>query len=513
MPKTYFTTPIYYVNDLPHIGHAYTTVVADVLARYHRLFGDEVLLLTGVDEHGQKVQQAAEKKGLDPQKYCDEIQLGWRTIWEELQIQYDIFFRTTDAFHKKAVQAALQFLWDKGDIYCKDYEGLYSVSEEIFYTEKDLVDGKTPQGNDVISIKEKNYFFKMSNYQDKIIEALNAGNFVLPEYRKNEVLGFLKKPLNDLCISRPKARLSWGIELPFDKDFVTYVWFDALLNYATGVGYQQKERSADFEKWWQSRSVVHLIGKDILTTHAVYWPAMLMALGIEIPKSIFAHGWWLAAGGEKMSKSKGNSVRPLDMKNLVGVDPLRYFLVREVTLGNDASFSPDLVVNRVNAELANNLGNLLSRATNLIDKNFSSIVPEYPENLSTETKSLLDALPKTSKEIEEQVRALAPQNALQAIVNLLNDTNKYIGDRAPWKQVKTDLSAAAETLATSLAILKFAGIYLSPVMPEKMNRLLSTIGFTGEKTIQEALNWKKSSSLKITKGDPLFPRVELIEKD
>ncbi|RYZ95307.1 MAG: methionine--tRNA ligase, partial [Proteobacteria bacterium] len=343
MTRFYITTPIYYVNDVPHIGHAYTTVVADVLARYHRLFGHDVKFLTGVDEHGQKVQTATVKNGVEPQAYVDSMAENFKAIWKELSIQYDVFFRTTDDFHKKGVQACLQQLFDAGEIYAEDYEGHYSVSEEIFYTEKDLVNGKTPFGNEVTVLKEKNYFFRMSKYQAALIKHIEeTPGFIKPEFRKNEVLGFLRKPLHDLCISRPKARLSWGIELPFDKEYVTYVWFDALLNYATGVGYQQPARAEEFQKWWQETRPVHLLGKDILTTHAVYWPTMLMALGIPLPKTIFAHGWWLI-DGEKMSKSKGTVVKPLDMKDAVGVDPLRYFLTRDIALGNDASFTPELV--------------------------------------------------------------------------------------------------------------------------------------------------------------------------
>ncbi len=506
----YVTTPIYYVNDQPHIGHSYTTVVADVLARYHRLFGDEVLFLTGVDEHGQKVQQAAQKAGTDPQLFCDQVSQRFRDIWKELNISNDIFFRTTDAFHKKAVQAALQELFDKGEIYSEDYEGLYAVSEEIFYTEKDLVNGKTPLGNEVIPLKEKSYFFRMSKYQGRLIEHIKANpGFIQPESRRNEILGFLSKPLHDLCISRPKARLSWGIELPFAPDYVCYVWFDALLNYASGVGYKQPEKKAEFEKWWQENPPVHLLGKDIITTHSVYWPCMLMALGISLPKTIFGHGWWLTPEGDKMSKSKGKVVRPLEMKDVVGVDPLRYFLTRDIFLGNDASFSPELVVTRVNAELANNLGNLLSRVTNLVDKNFEGKGPALPGTLAPESAAVLGKIEGLADKVRASVDALDPQSATTHVLELLNDANKYIGDRAPWKQVKTDMPAAAETLAVCLEVLRVAGILWHPIMPTKCTELLRVIGWEKAPSLEDARKPKACvPGAKVLKPEPLFPRVD-----
>jgi methionyl-tRNA synthetase len=508
--KFYITTPIYYVNDTPHIGHAYTTVVADVLARYHRLFGHEVKFLTGVDEHGQKVQQATVKNGMEPQAYVDSMAENFKAIWKELSIQYDVFFRTTDEFHKKAVRACLQELFDKGEIYAEDYEGLYSVSEEIFYTAKDLVNGKTPQGNEVTAIKEKNYFFRMGKYQQALIDHIQKNpEFIQPEFRRNEVLGFLRQPLHDLCISRPKSRLSWGIELPFDPDYVTYVWFDALLNYATGVGYQQPERAEEYKKWWEGSPPVHLLGKDILTTHSVYWPTMLMALGIPLPKTIYAHGWWLTESGEKMSKSKGSVVKPLDMKSVVGVDPLRYFLTRDIALGNDAAFSPELVVSRVNSELANNLGNLLSRSTNIVSKSFGGKAPGLASTLAPETEALLAKLAGLAEGVKAAILRMEPQTAVQLVVDVLDDTNKYIGDRAPWKQVKEDMPAAAETLHACLEVLRVAAILLSPVMPEKCASILATIGWDREPTFADAAKARAlPAGAPVQKAEPLFPRVE-----
>ncbi len=509
--RFYLTTPIYYVNDTPHLGHAYCTVVADTLARYHRLFGEEVLFLTGTDEHGQKVQNAVKKRGdgIDPQTYCDELAENFRAIWKELNISYDIFFRTTADFHKEAVQKALQELYDRGEIYAQDYEGWYSVSEETFYTEKDLVNGKSPQGNEVARISERNYFFKMSKYQEQLIRHIEENpRFIEPDFRKNEVLGFLKKPLHDLCISRPKSRLSWGIELPFDKDYVTYVWFDALLNYCTAVGYQQPGREAEFKKWWKDNPPLHLLGKDILTTHSVYWPTMLMALGVPLPRTVFAHGWLLTAEGEKMSKSKGSVVKPLDVKNVVGVDPLRYFLVRELHLGNDTAFSPEIVVNRVNGDLANNFGNLFSRVVTLVEKNFDSKIPEV-KNRSAKSKDLLEQLEGLAPKVRTYIEEMTPSRALEAVMLILTEANKYLGEQAPWKQVKEDKDAAADTLNTSLEVLRVAGILLTPVMPEKMNSLLTRIGWAHEPAFTDALKpVLLAAGTPVEKGDALFPRVE-----
>lgn len=505
--KFYITTPIYYVNDTPHIGHAYTTVVADVLTRYHKLFGEETYFLTGTDEHGQKVQKAAEARKLDPKVHCDEMVLNFKNIWKELDIDYNQFIRTTDDFHKKVVQDCLQDLFDKGEIYSKEYEGWYCVSEEVFYTEKDLVDGKSPTGKEVQLVKEKNYFFKMSKYQDKLIEYIkNNPKFIQPEAKRNETLGFLSKPLDDLSISRPKSRLAWGIEIPFDKEHVTYVWFDALLNYCSGVGLKQKGREAEFEKWWSVAT--HLIGKDILITHTIYWPTMLMALGLPLPKTIFAHGWWLTANNAKMSKSEGVVVKPLDMKGVVGVDGLRYFLTRDISLGNDAQFSQELVIQRVNTELANNLGNLLSRTGQLINKYFEGKIPDIKIK-SDVCVNLLKMATAAPDKVKEEIIHFAPQAAVGHVVDVLTEANKFLETEAPWKKAKEDLNAAGESLVTVLEVLRIAGTLLHPVMPTKANELLKRIGYSGEPNFAQT---KTAQGLKpgaeVIKADPLFPRVE-----
>ncbi|HMQ10689.1 MAG TPA: methionine--tRNA ligase [Oligoflexia bacterium] len=510
MKRFYMTTPLYYVNDTPHIGHAYTTVVADILTRYHRLYGNETLLLTGTDEHGQKVQKAALAANKDPQKHCDEMAQNFTQIWQELNIDYDIFYRTTATDHKAVVQTCLQELFDKGEIYAKEYEGWYAQSEEVFYTEKDLVDGKSPQGNDVEKITEQNYFFKMSAYQDQLVDYIEShDDFILPKSKKNEVLGFLKKPLNDLCISRPKERLSWGIELPFDKNYVTYVWFDALINYAAAVGLKQDEQQETFKQWWQRpNGAIHLIGKDILMTHAVYWPTMLMALNVDLPKTIFAHGWWLTNNDEKMSKSKGAVVKPLDMKDMVGVDALRYFLIRDIRLGNDAQFSQDLVVTRINTDLANNLGNLLNRVSNLVSKYFDGKMPAM-QDLSEEEKHLKNKVLALKAEVKTLIDDMAPDQAVAKIFDVLTLVNQYVDEKAPWKMAKEDVSAAGHVLGFCIETIRVCAILLQPVMPEKMQNLFCRLGVKNTNIDQAEQFSVLNTDVKIEKADPLFPRIDL----
>ncbi|MBA4348774.1 MAG: methionine--tRNA ligase, partial [Thermodesulfovibrio sp.] len=359
--KFYITTPIYYVNDIPHIGHAYTTIAADILARYNRLRGQNVFFLTGTDEHGQKVEKAARERGKNPKEHADNMVENFKNLWSELHISNDAFIRTTDEEHKKTVRDLLQRLWDRGEIEKRSYRGMYCTPCERFWTEKDLLEGNCPDcGRAVESIEEDNYFFLMSKYQVRLIEYIEKNpDYILPETRKNEVLGFLKsKPLGDLCISRPKNRLAWGIPLPFDENYITYVWFDALVNYYSAAKYLAPHSTGHEEFWWPANH--HLIGKDILTTHSVYWSTMLMALNLSLPENIFAHGWW-TINGSKMSKSLGNVIDPHQMADKYSVDALRYFLFREVPFGLDGDFSEDALIRRINTDLANDLGNLLSR--------------------------------------------------------------------------------------------------------------------------------------------------------
>ncbi|MFA6742723.1 MAG: methionine--tRNA ligase [Candidatus Neomarinimicrobiota bacterium] len=497
----FLTTPIYYVNDMPHIGHAYTTILADVLARYHRARGADTFFLTGVDEHGQKVQQAASSAGITPQEHCDRMVVHFREAWEKLGINYDFFIRTTDQFHIDAVRQVLQNLYDRGEIYQHEYGGYYCVGCERFYTQKELVDGKCPQHLKAPDfIKEKNYFFRMSKYQDWLVDYIQKNpDFIQPESRKNEVLGFLKNPLSDLCISRPKARLSWGVELPFDAEYVTYVWFDALLNYLTAIGYPNDLKR--FEHWWPAN--YHLIGKDIVTTHCVYWPTILKAIGLPLPKTIFAHGWWMI-DETKMSKSLKNIVKPLDLVDVYGVDSVRYFLMRDMMLGQDANFSEEIFIKRYNSELANDFGNLASRVVTLIKRNFTAI-PEaaQPGNDEIEIQVSARKLPQTTHQLISELRVT---EALEGIITFVRSINKYMEVRQPWQLVKTDKTEAGTVLYTALESLRLAATLLEPVMPTKIKELLSILPVDEQK--QEFAWGRIKSGATIEQIPILFPRID-----
>ena len=497
MKTFYLTTPIYYVNDKPHIGHAYTTILADVLTRFHRNSGEDVFFLTGLDEHGQKVQQAAEKHGVDPQKHCNEMAPRFLKLWENLHIQNDDFIRTTEKRHVDVVQHILQKVYDKGDIYEDEYEGLYSVSEERFITEKEADSGEF---RDIKELKEKNYFFKMSNYQQALIDHIkNNPDFIQPKHRKNEVLGFLKQPLEDLCISRPKSRLGWGIELPFDSDYVTYVWFDALINYITAPGYNVNEDN--FNKYWPAN--YHLIGKDILTTHSVYWPTMLMSANIPLPQAIFAHGWWLI-GKSKMSKSLGNVVDPLGLIEEYGVDPVRYYLMREMVLGQDASFTIESFIKRYNSDLANDFGNLLSRISNLLKKFFDGRVPQ-DEDDSAEGLDVKSKAVETVAIVWEKIEVMRVNEAIEIILQFVRSINKYIETKAPWKLAKEEPKIAGKVLFTAAEALRVSAILLSPIMPNRTQTVLETLGAT-----ESGLDWGGlTSGIEIKPHDPLFPRINI----
>jgi methionyl-tRNA synthetase len=494
--KRYFTTPIYYVNDRPHLGTAYTTVLTDVITRWHQALGHDTFFLTGTDEHGQKVERAAEARGVSPQAHCDELHEAFRSLWPQLHIAPNDFIRTTETRHKQVVQDVLSDLHAQGLIYSKKYGGWYSVSEERFWTEKDLVDGNCPMsGKPVEWIEEKNYFFRMSNYQEALIRHIEENpSFVTPEFRRNEVLGFLRQPLEDLCISRPKSRLSWGIDLPFDTEYVTYVWFDALLNYLTGLGFPN---DPTWESWWAEST--HIIGKDILTTHCVYWPTMLMAMGVPLPKQIVAHGWWMM-DNTKMSKSLGNVRDPLALKDAYGVDVFRYFLIRDMSLGADSSFSENALVTRNNTELADDLGNLLNRTLTMVEKRFDGCVPAaepvVPEE-DDEVRAMIDDLPKR---VADQVNAYKTHLAVEECMTLIRRLNKYLNDTAPFKVVKTDPERAGVILRTVLNGLEVAARWLVPVMPETMTELLRRIG---------AENGALETGATVEKGDPLFPKYEI----
>ena len=497
MSDTFFlTTPIYYVNDKPHIGHAYTTILADVLARYHRNAGQETFFLTGLDEHGQKVQQAAEKRGVDPMRHCDDMAPRFIDLWKRLHISHDDFIRTTEERHKKIVQQILQKVYDAGDIYEDEYEGLYSVSEERFITEKESESGEF---RDIKKLKEKNYFFKMSKYQQTLIDHIEFNpKFIQPKHRKNEILGFLRQPLNDLCISRPKSRLNWGIELPFDSDYVTYVWFDALINYITAPGFGSDDKS--FAKWWPAS--YHLIGKDILTTHTVYWPTMLMSAGIELPMSIFAHGWWLM-GESKISKSLGNVINPMDLIDDYGVDPVRCYLMREMVLGQDANFTMESFLKRYNSDLANDFGNLLSRVSTLMKKNYDGRIPEPGDLTSGETKVQSDG-ENLVKIVNEKIESMRINEAIEETMQYIRSVNKYMEDNTPWKLVKEDKVAAGRVLYTAGEALRIGAVLLSPIMPSRTAVLLDVLNVQNI-----GLEWGGlTPGNQLKDHEPLFPRVQ-----
>ncbi len=511
--KFYITTPIYYVNDRPHIGHAYTTILADVLSRFHRLLGVPTWFLTGTDEHGQKVQQAAARAGLTPQEQADRTVVRFQELWKRLEITNDDFIRTTEPRHADVVKEILQDLYDRGEIYRAEYDGWYDVGSETFVNERDLnlAPGQSPADlPNIVRIRESNYFFRMSQYQEWLIRYIEEHpRFIQPDFRRNETLGFLRKPLNDLCISRPKSRLAWGIELPFDPDYVCYVWFDALVNYISAIGYRRDE--ARFRRWWPAS--YHLIGKDILTTHTVYWPTMLKAMGLPMPECVFAHGWWLV-GQTKMSKSLGNVVNPMDMIDRYGVDPFRYFLMAEMVLGQDASFTEEAFVRRYNADLANDLGNLLSRVLKLAYAHFEGKVPEGPSETprTIAEGDLWHAVQSAASEVESSIAEMRIDAGLARVMEAVRETNRYLEQKQPWSQAKdSDRRPLALTLYTAAEALRSISALLWPVMPGKMIELRVALGLPVDAPrIEGAKQWgvlQPGASL----GMPvmLFPRARL----
>ncbi|HPV81622.1 MAG TPA: methionine--tRNA ligase [Nitrospira sp.] len=510
----YITTPIYYVNDVPHIGHAYTTVAADVLARYWRLRGRDVFFLTGLDEHGQKVQQAAAKAGIDPQAHCDRLAPQFTNLWQRLNISHNAFIRTTDKPHQAVVQRYLQQLFDKQLIYKADYTGWYCTYDERFWTEKDVVGGLCPDCKRPIEqLSEHNYFFKMGQYQEQLQrQILEHPDFILPESRRNEVLGFLQtQKLGDLSISRPKSRLSWGIELPFDKDYVTYVWFDALVNYISALEYLPQGKPAGLRYW---PADVHLVGKDILTTHAVYWSTMLMALEHPLPNTIFAHGWW-TVDGEKMSKSRGNVVDPNKMVDQFGTDAFRYFLLREVPFGQDGDFSHSAMVTTVNAKLANGIGNLLSRTLTMIERSCAGIIPEQGPAVLPELEQRIEELAThLPGRTEAGFKALQFRDVLLTIEELNGCCDEYIDKSAPWKLAKQPEAQPQlhTVLNTSARALRLLALLLYPFMPNAAAQMIQQLGLSldlSRPLAADAGSWNAPlAGSRIQKGASLFPRIE-----
>ncbi|MBK5240577.1 methionine--tRNA ligase [Clostridium sp.] len=510
--KTYYiTTPIYYPSANLHIGNTYTTVAADAIARFKRLTGYDVMFLTGTDEHGQKLQRIAEEKGVTPKEYVDVIVAGIKDLWKIMNISYDKFIRTTDDYHKEAVQKLFKQLYDQGDIYKGAYEGWYCTPCESFWTETQAVDGKCPDcGRPVEKAKEEAYFFKMSKYADRLIEYIESHpEFIQPESRKNEMINnFLKPGLQDLCVSR--TTFNWGIPVEFDPGHVIYVWVDALSNYITALGYNGCDTSL-YEKYWPAD--VHLIGKDILRFHTIYWPIMLMALDLPLPKQVFGHGWLLFDGGVKMSKSKGNVVDPVILVNHFGVDAVRYYLLHEIPFGSDGIFTNEIFIKKTNSDLANDLGNLLSRTVTMVEKYFDGVIPA-PKDIADVDNELIELALAAPSKVEKAIDELKIPEALDYVWALIRRTNKYIDETSPWilgkdESQKGRLSTVLYNLVESLRITSVLISAFLPTTSEKINVQLN-VGITTWDSIASFDG--TSAGTKVNKGEVMFPRIDVEAK-
>lgn len=504
----YITSPLYYVNDLPHIGSAYTTIACDTIARYKRLRGFDVCFLTGTDEHGQKIFKSANEKKMSPQDHCDFIASKFQELWKLLNIQDDKFSRTTDKKHYAIVQEFFNRVHKNGDIYEANYEGLYCEPCEDFKLEKDLLEGNIcpVHKQKVQDYKEKNYFFALSKYQDKLVDHLNKNpDFIQPVYRRNEVLGWVKEGLKDFPISR--QAVSWGIPLPIEKTQTIYVWFDALLGYISGLLNDDEEPTLEnaMKKYWPSS--VHVIGKDILRFHAVYWPCMLMSAEFPLPKKVFGHGF-LTKDGEKMGKTTGNIIDPYELINEFGADAVRFFFLKEISFGKDGDYSKENFINRINSDLANNLGNLLNRTLNIVNKNFNGEL----EKTDIDILGLKDKTKQAIEEFESHMEKLELKEALDSVWSLVDATNKSFSDKAPWKMLKNDeIESAKACLYESLEILRNVTILVSSFIPETSSKLYEQLG-CGKLDITNSWGYigygKTNTGFKVQEGKPIFPRLE-----
>jgi methionyl-tRNA synthetase len=510
----YLTTPIYYPSGNLHIGHAYTTVAGDAMARYKRLRGYDVMYLTGTDEHGQKIQRKAEEKGVTPQGYVDDIVSGIQELWKKLDISYDDFIRTTQDRHKQVVEKIFARLLEQGDIYLDQYEGWYCTPCESFYTDRQLVDGNCPDcGRPVEKVKEESYFFRMSKYVDRLLKYYEENpEFIQPESRKNEMINnFIKPGLEDLAVSR--TTFDWGIKVPGDPKHVIYVWIDALSNYITALGYGT-ENDAKYLKYWPAD--VHIVGKEIVRFHTIYWPIMLMALDLPLPKKVFAHGWLLMKDG-KMSKSKGNVVDPVTLIDRYGLDALRYYLLREVPFGADGVFTPEGFVERINFDLANDLGNLLNRTVAMINRYFDGVIPDYTDSTEVFDAALLQVNREVVSSYEEAMEKMEFSVALSSIWQLVSRTNKYIDETQPWNLAKTEENKAklASVMVHLAETLRRIAVLLQPFLTRTPKEIFKQLGITDE-TLQ---TWESleqfgmiPSGTKVEKGQPIFPRLEIEEE-
>ena len=511
--RFYVTTPIYYVNDKPHIGHAYTTLACDVLARFKRLDGFEVMFLTGTDEHGQKVEKAATDKGVTPQAVTDSASQNFRDLTSRMNFSNDDFIRTTETRHRAACQKLWSILLERGHITLGSYAGWYAVRDEAFYTETEIVDGKAPTGAPVEWVEEPYYFFNLSQWQEPLLEFYEANpDFVGPASRFNEVKSFVKGGLRDLSVSR--ASFSWGVPVPDDDAHVMYVWLDALTNYLTATGWPvdgdfgDKDRN---ERFWPAD--LHMVGKDILRFHAVYWPAFLMAAGLPLPKRVFAHGWWTNEG-EKISKSLGNVIDPNLLAEEFGLDQTRYFLMREVPFGNDGDFSRRAMIHRMNGDLANDLGNLSQRVLSMIFKNCAGVMPALPETPSPEDTVLLDSADAMLGKVRGHMDAQSFHDALRSIWDVVSDANKYVDTTAPWGLKKTDPARMGEVLAVLAETIRQAAILVQPVMPDSASKILDQLGVADDQRGFDRLAGAARivTGVEISKPEPVFPRY-VVEED